>query len=57
MAHEITPYTPHDYRNNTRITYDPTQYNYFNAAVAMNAVRASAMSQRVVSNLMCFPPY
>src|SRR5215510_9009225 len=34
---EIQPYTPHDYRNNTRINYDPTQYNFFNAAVAMNA--------------------
>jgi succinate dehydrogenase/fumarate reductase flavoprotein subunit len=36
-AHEVTPYTPHDYRNSARIQYDPTSYNYFNAAVAMNA--------------------
>ena len=35
-----TPYTPGDYRNNARITYDPTHYNYFNAAVAMNAASA-----------------
>jgi succinate dehydrogenase/fumarate reductase flavoprotein subunit len=34
---EITPYTPNDYRNNAGITYDPTQYNFFNAAAAMNA--------------------
>jgi succinate dehydrogenase/fumarate reductase flavoprotein subunit len=40
LAHEITPYTPHDYRNTTRITYDPTEYNYFNAAVAMNEASA-----------------
>jgi hypothetical protein len=26
---EITPYTPADYRNNTRIDYDPTAYNFF----------------------------
>jgi succinate dehydrogenase/fumarate reductase flavoprotein subunit len=37
MANEFDPYTPHDYRNNARITYDPTAYNFFNAAVAMNA--------------------
>jgi hypothetical protein len=40
MAHDITPSVPHDYRNNTRITYDPTRYNFFNAAVAMNAASA-----------------
>jgi succinate dehydrogenase/fumarate reductase flavoprotein subunit len=34
---ELTPYTPNDYRNNARIHYDPTKYNFFNAAVAMNA--------------------
>jgi succinate dehydrogenase/fumarate reductase flavoprotein subunit len=37
VSHEIHPYTPGDYRNTARITYDPTQYNLFNAAVAMNA--------------------
>jgi len=40
MAHEFTPYTPNDYRNNARITYDPTRYNFFNAAVAMNTASA-----------------
>lgn len=34
---EIRPYKPNDYRNNAHIDYDPTQYNFFNAAVAMNA--------------------
>jgi succinate dehydrogenase/fumarate reductase flavoprotein subunit len=34
---EFTPYTPNDYRNNARIDYDPTKYNFFNAAAAMNA--------------------
>jgi succinate dehydrogenase/fumarate reductase flavoprotein subunit len=37
VYNDIEPYTPGDYRNNARITYDPTQYNYFNAAAAMNA--------------------
>src|SRR5262245_26322481 len=37
---EITPYRPADYRNNAHIDYDPTQYNFFNAAVAMNAASA-----------------
>jgi succinate dehydrogenase/fumarate reductase flavoprotein subunit len=36
-ANEFTPYTPYDYRNNARINYDPTRYNFFNAAAAMNA--------------------
>ena len=34
---EFTPYTRSDYRNNARIDYNPTAYNFFNAAVAMNA--------------------
>jgi predicted oxidoreductase len=34
---EISPYRPADYRNNAHIDFDPTQYNFFNAAVAMNA--------------------
>jgi succinate dehydrogenase/fumarate reductase flavoprotein subunit len=37
VSNALTPYTPHDYRNIARITYDPTQYNFFNAAAAMNA--------------------
>jgi succinate dehydrogenase/fumarate reductase flavoprotein subunit len=36
-AHAFTPYTANDYRNNAGITYDPTKYNFFNAAAAMNA--------------------
>ena len=37
VGYSLTPYTPGDYRNNARITYDPTSYNYMNAAMAMNA--------------------
>jgi succinate dehydrogenase/fumarate reductase flavoprotein subunit len=37
VYNDIQPYMPGDYRNNARITYDPTHYNYFNAAAAMNA--------------------
>jgi succinate dehydrogenase/fumarate reductase flavoprotein subunit len=37
VYNDIQPYTPGDYRNSARITYDPTHYNYFNAAAAMNA--------------------
>jgi hypothetical protein len=40
VSNDLTPYAPHDYRNNARITYDPTAYNFFNAAVAMNAASA-----------------
>ena len=35
-GNDITPYTPNDYRNSACITYDPTKYNFFNAAAAMN---------------------
>jgi hypothetical protein len=37
MYNEFNPYTPGDYRNNASIDYNPTHYNFFNAAVAMNA--------------------
>src|SRR5712691_5538148 len=37
VYNEFNPYTPGDYRNNARIDYNPTEYNFFNAAVAMNA--------------------
>jgi len=37
VSNDIEPYTPGDYRNSANITYDPTHYNYFNAAMAMNA--------------------
>jgi succinate dehydrogenase/fumarate reductase flavoprotein subunit len=36
-AYDIAPYTPNDYRNSACIDYDPTKYNFFNAAAAMNA--------------------
>jgi FAD binding domain len=36
VYNDYNPYTPNDYRNNERIKYHPTQYNFFNAAVAMN---------------------
>ncbi len=36
VYNEITPYTHNDYRNNERIDYHPSKYNFFNAAVAMN---------------------
>jgi succinate dehydrogenase/fumarate reductase flavoprotein subunit len=40
VYNEITPYRVGDYRNNARIDYNPTAYNFFNAAVAMNAASA-----------------
>jgi succinate dehydrogenase/fumarate reductase flavoprotein subunit len=36
VSNEIQPYTPSDYRNNENIKFNPTKYNFFNAAVAMN---------------------
>ena len=33
---DINPYTPGSYLNAESIKYDPTEYNFFNAAVAMN---------------------
>jgi succinate dehydrogenase/fumarate reductase flavoprotein subunit len=33
---EVDPYTPNDFRNNASIKYNPSKYNFFNAAVAMN---------------------
>jgi succinate dehydrogenase/fumarate reductase flavoprotein subunit len=36
VGHALVPYTPGDYHNSARITYDPTHYNYMNAAMAMN---------------------
>src|SRR5574341_293479 len=36
VYNEIRPYTPHDYHNNENIKFNPTKYNFFNAAVAMN---------------------
>ena len=37
VCDDIDPYTPNDYRNNENIHYHPSNYNFFNAAVAMNA--------------------
>jgi len=36
VSRDINPYTPNDYRNNERIKFTPTKYNFFNAATAMN---------------------
>lgn len=36
VYNDFNPYTPNDYRNNERIHYHPSKYNFFNAAVAMN---------------------
>src|SRR5947209_2929838 len=36
VYNEINPYTRNNYRNNESIKYNPTKYNFFNAAVAMN---------------------
>ncbi len=37
VYNQVNPYTPNDYRNNEKIKFNPTKYNFFNAAVAMNA--------------------
>ena len=36
VYNEICPCIPNDYRNNESIKFNPTKYNFFNAAVAMN---------------------
>lgn len=36
VYNEINPYKPNDYRNNENIEFNPSKYNFFNAAVAMN---------------------
>src|SRR6185295_12764487 len=36
LGHQIEPYTPNDYRNSANIKFNPTRYNFFNAAMAMN---------------------
>jgi succinate dehydrogenase/fumarate reductase flavoprotein subunit len=35
-GHQIEPYNPNDYRNNEIIAFNPTKYNFVNAALAMN---------------------
>ena len=35
-GHQLEPYTPNDYRNSEKIQFNPTQYDFFNAAMAMN---------------------
>jgi len=35
-GHQINPYTPNDYRNAERLPYNPSKYNFVNAALAMN---------------------
>ncbi|MGH7825825.1 MAG: FAD-dependent oxidoreductase [Candidatus Binatia bacterium] len=36
MGHQINPCTPNNYRNCENIKFNPTKYNFFNAATAMN---------------------
>lgn len=36
VYNDFNPYTPNDYRNNDSIKFHPSNYNFFNAAVAMN---------------------
>jgi len=36
VYNDFNPYTPNDYRNNEKIDYHPSKYNFFNAAVAIN---------------------
>jgi predicted oxidoreductase len=36
VYNEVNPYTPNDYLNNENIKFNPSKYNFFNAAVAMN---------------------
>ena len=36
VYNDFNPYTPNDYRNNDTIKFHPSNYNFFNAAVAMN---------------------
>lgn len=36
VYNEIQPYTPHHFRNSENIKFNPTKYNFFNAAVAPN---------------------
>ena len=36
LGHQITPYTPNDYRNAENVKYSPTKYNFTHAALAMN---------------------
>jgi len=33
---QITPYTPNDFRNAEKVQYNPSKYNFMNAALAMN---------------------
>jgi hypothetical protein len=36
MGHQVDPYAPNDYRNNDNIKFNPSKYNFINAALAMN---------------------
>jgi len=33
---QLTPYTPHDYRNAERVKFEPAKYNFTHAALAIN---------------------
>ncbi|HWP59096.1 MAG TPA: FAD-dependent oxidoreductase [Candidatus Acidoferrales bacterium] len=37
---QISPYTPHDYRNAEKVKFNPTRYNFFHAAMAINEYSA-----------------
>jgi succinate dehydrogenase/fumarate reductase flavoprotein subunit len=36
VCNDVSPYIPNDYRNNENIKFNPTKYNFFNAAMAIN---------------------
>jgi predicted oxidoreductase len=36
VSNDIRPYAPNDYRNNANVNFNPTKYNFFNTATAMN---------------------
>jgi succinate dehydrogenase/fumarate reductase flavoprotein subunit len=36
LGHQITPYTPNDYRNAENVKFSPTKHNFTHAALAMN---------------------
>ena len=68
LYNEFNPYRSGDYRNNASIDYNPTHYNFFNAAVAMNAASGppdyaagpygpSSMPRRWPGAVAVTPPY
>ena len=54
LYNEFNPYRTGDYRNNASIDYNPTHYNFFNAAVAMNAASGPSTTRQVhMGHLRC----